>query len=89
MVWELHIMQTWAVRIICKQSEQCIMYLLAGIALLGINTDIFEARALMLNNGIVDIYSNSWGPSDYGDVVIGPGPVTQLALEYGAQEVID
>ena len=63
------------------------IYLFAGIALLGINTDIFEARALILNNSIVDIYSNSWGPSDYGGAVIGPGPVTQLALESGAQEV--
>ena len=59
-----------------------------GIELLGPgNTDINQAISLTLRNDIVDIYSNSWGPSDYGDVVSGPGTVASLALHYGIHEV--
>ena len=64
------------------------VYLLTGIALLGFNTDLAEAHALMHQNNIVDIYTNSWGPFDFGFGIDGPGPVTQLALKYGTQEVM-
>lgn len=35
----------------------------------------------------IDIYSNSWGPSDNGRSVIGPGLKGKKALEQGALEV--
>ena len=46
-----------------------------------------EERALTYENGITDIYSNSWGPYDSGDSVAGPGRLTKLALQNGAREV--
>ena len=61
--------------------------LTAGIALLGAGTDMNEASSLTFANNIVDIYSNSWGPSDDGVTVGGPGMLTTMALEAGVTEV--
>ena len=46
-----------------------------------------EERSLTYENGITDIYSNSWGPSDDGYTVQGPGPLTKMALENGVMKV--
>lgn len=56
---------------------------LVGHRLLGAGTDANEADALTRNNGLIDIYSNSWGPSDSGQFLEGPGPLTESALEWG------
>ena len=66
------------------------MYLInmiAGIALLGANSDMNEALSLSFRRDIVDVYSNSWGPSDSGTRVDGPGTLTAQALEMGVREV--
>ena len=55
--------------------------------MLGANTDINEERSLTYENSITDIYSNSWGPFDTGDIVDGPGRLTKLALQNGVREV--
>ena len=44
-------------------------------------TDSTAADALSFDNGDIDIYSNSWGPSDDGNVLGGPGPITIAAIE--------
>ena len=45
-------------------------------------TDSVEAQALIHSLSNVDIYSNSWGPTDgYG--FSSPGILTQAALETG------
>ena len=49
--------------------------------------DLQEAKALSFNRNYVDIYSNSWGPNDNGFEVDGPGRLTQIALEEGAEKV--
>ena len=59
-----------------------------GIALLGANTDMNELMSLTYENDITDIYSNSWGPSDDGDIVAGPGQLAKMALQDGVMEVI-
>jgi kexin len=56
---------------------------LVGHRLLGAGTDANEADALTRNNGLIDIYSNSWGPWDDGQRLEGPGPLTENALENG------
>jgi len=56
---------------------------LVGHRLLGAETDTNEADALTRNNSLIDIYSNSWGPTDGGQVLEGPGPLTESALEWG------
>ena len=61
--------------------------LFVGVALLGANTDLNEANSLTFENDIVDVYSNSWGPSDSGSHVAGPGQLTRLALQMGADYV--
>lgn len=43
--------------------------------------------ALSHLNVIIDIYSNSWGPSDNGNIVDGPGRLTQMALEQAVRQV--
>ena len=51
-------------------------------------SDADEARALSYQTDHIDIYSNSWGPDINGFKVIGPGPLTQRALQSGAEKVI-
>ena len=63
------------------------MFTYVGLAILGDLTDMNEARSLSYKNDIVDIYSNSWGPFDTGNIVQGPGYMTKLALEWGVIEV--
>ena len=50
-------------------------------------TDIAEANALSHDDEILDIYSNSWGPSDAGYIVNGPGPMASMTLEQGVLQV--
>ena len=51
---------------------------------LGSNTtDSHEASALGYENDYIMIYSNSWGPSDAGFVVDGPGNYTAITLRNG------
>ena len=45
------------------------------------NSDLDEANALSFHNSDLDIYSNSWGPSDNGQTVDAPGPLTLAAFE--------
>ena len=55
--------------------------------MLGADTDMTEAEALSYANDIIDIYSNGWGPYDSGDVVEGPGRLTQMALRNSVTQV--
>ena len=58
---------------------------LAGSTILACGSpDSMEADALSFENDGVDIYSNSWGPSDNGQTLSAPGPLTMAALEYDA-----
>lgn len=57
---------------------------LAGLRLLGAGiTDGTEARALGYKSRRLHIYNNSWGPSDDGAEVSGPGPLAAAALRRG------
>lgn len=49
-------------------------------------TDVDEALALSFSSQSIDIYSSSWGPSDDGSVIQGPGFFTQIALEEGVRK---
>jgi len=44
-------------------------------------SDSTSADALSYNYDDIDIYSNSWGPFDSGNILDGPGPITVAALE--------
>lgn len=64
---------------------------IVGLRLLAYATsDIDEATAIAwkaaeaVPTNQVSINSNSWGPADTGNVLQGPGPLTEAALEYGA-----
>ena len=46
-----------------------------------------EESSFTYENGITDIYSNSWGPSDDGYTVAGPGTLAKMALKSGVTEV--
>ena len=61
---------------------------LIGLLLLGNSvTDAQDASALSHNRNDIDIYSNSWGPSDYGFTVSGPEPLVDQALMEGVTQV--
>ncbi|CAH3150841.1 unnamed protein product [Pocillopora meandrina] len=62
---------------------------IAGIRLFndeGKTTDATEASALVHELGSVDIYSNSWGPGNWGIEIEGPGPLTTAALKHGVEK---
>ena len=50
-------------------------------------TDRVEAESLSLNPQYIDIYSASWGPSDDGTTVEGPGVLATQAFENGVNKV--
>ena len=43
--------------------------------------DATEANALSYHQNDIDIYTNSWGPSDNGQTLEAPGPLTLAAME--------
>lgn len=60
----------------------------SGIRLdLAHTSDIIEATAFSYKYNYTSVYSNSWGPLDYGFVVDGPGLLSQLALQEAANQV--
>lgn len=60
---------------------------LIGLRLIACSlTDSRESNALLHQKGSVDIYSNSWGPSDNGNTVEAPGPLMTAAFEEQAYE---
>ena len=55
---------------------------LVGLRLIaGAVTDAQEAEAMAWSNDIIQIKSNSWGPSDTGTILEAPGPLTAAALQ--------
>ena len=50
-------------------------------------TDAEEASALGYSDSYIDVYSNSWGPADFGFFVSGPGTLVQSTLRTGVTEV--
>ncbi|CAH3044720.1 unnamed protein product, partial [Porites lobata] len=50
------------------------------------STDVEESKALVHEIESVDIYSNSWGPGDFGLEVEGPGPLTSEAIKHGIEK---
>ena len=50
-------------------------------------TDAQDASAESHQRNAIDIYSNSWGPEDYGCIVGGPETLTLTALKEGTQFV--
>jgi len=53
----------------------------------GDSTDATEASALGYRDYHIDIYSNSWGPSDFGFKVAGPGTLVKRTFITGVTEV--
>ena len=58
---------------------------LAGLQLISCSTtDVRESSALGHERQNIDIYSNSWGPSDDGNTLEAPGPLMLAAMENDA-----
>ena len=58
---------------------------LVGLQLISCSTtDVRESNTLGHERQSIDIYSNSWGPSDDGETLSGPGPLMLAALEADA-----
>ena len=58
----------------------------AGLRLLGANSDANEAGALSYAPQTIDVYNNSWGPFDDGRRFEAPGPLTAAAIEQSATD---
>lgn len=54
---------------------------------LGDSDDATESNALGYNSYYIDVYSNSWGPSDFGFIVDGPGHYLASTFEEGVKRV--
>mgnify|MGYP001157225847 FL=1 len=55
---------------------------IAGSTLIACSINDFdESQALSYENDYIDIYSNSWGPSDTGRLLAAPGPLMTAAFE--------
>ena len=64
------------------------LFLSAGLKFdLGSATDSQEASALGYKNDYIMIYSNSWGPSDFGFIVDGPGSHTTATYKNAVTSV--
>ena len=50
-------------------------------------SDLIKSFGLGHSNNYIQVYSNSWGPSDFGFVVKGPGTLTKRTLHNGAIRV--
>ena len=50
-------------------------------------SDLTEASALGYHDNHIHVYSSSWGPSDSGFVVSGPGRLASMSLRNGALNV--
>ncbi|KAJ8304124.1 hypothetical protein KUTeg_017707 [Tegillarca granosa] len=62
---------------------------IGGIRMLdGDVTDAVEAESLSFRQDYIDIYSASWGPTDNGRTVDGPGPLTWKAFENAINTMI-
>ena len=71
-----------------KSVLQHVLLSFAGIKMsVEESTDVSEANALGFQGNYIDIYSNSWGPSDLGFIVQGPGHLAQMALQTAVREV--
>lgn len=58
----------------------------AGIRLIALpDTDEQEATAFSLHNDVIQVKSNSWGPTDDGKTLDGPGPLATAAIEDALQ----
>ena len=54
---------------------------------LGNSEDLTESEALSYHLSHIDVYSNSWGPADFGFTVDGPGYYLASAFESGVIHV--
>ena len=61
---------------------------ITGVRMLdGDVTDVVEASSLSLNSQHIDIYSSSWGPTDDGRTLDGPGKLTKQVFVNGISKV--
>ena len=59
---------------------------LVGMRLIAaVTTDTQEAEAMNYLPQLIQIKSNSWGPSDTGTILEAPGPLTKAALQSAAE----
>ena len=75
--------------IFLKQLNHFIFNSFLGIRILSIEgyTDAIKAKGISFRQNYVDIYSCSWGPTDYGYEVAEAGVMTEAALKQGALQV--
>lgn len=68
--------------------ELCCVFCTGVRMLDGSVTDVVESSSLHLNPQHIDIYSSSWGPSDNGQTVDGPGRLAKKAFTDGVAKVM-
>ena len=54
---------------------------------LSAGSDLTESHILGYKNSYIHVYSNSWGPGDYGFIVDKPGSLAQRTLATGVSTV--
>ena len=74
--------------LLCVYPRPMLVTLLGVRMLDGDVTDVVEAGSLSLRPNHIDIYSSSWGPSDDGTTVDGPGTLAKKAFVDGVNKVL-
>ena len=70
-----------------QDSVSCSSFLTGLKIDLSSASDSVEAEAVGYKDYHIHIYSNSWGPNDFGFVVDGPGTLLARTFSNGASEV--
>ena len=71
-----------------NKANHCVNFWCSGIRILNNElTDALKAKGLGFRQDYVDIYSNSWGPDNYGPGVAEIGVMTEKVIRKGAMEV--
>ena len=76
-----------------KDNDKCGVGVAYGCKISGLkldmddSNDVAEASALGYRSNHIDVYSNSWGPSDFGFIVDGPGYYLVRTFEEGVKLV--
>lgn len=65
------------------------LYTALKINLVSGSTDSIEASALGYQQSFIQVYSNSWGPSDFGFEVAGPKELVNSTFAMAVSDVSD
>ena len=87
-IYSLHAHMLTRAKLSLFASQLSLIYAGLKVDLTGGVTDSIEASSLSYKNNYIQVYSNSWGPSDKGFIVEKPGTLLENAFENAVTKVL-